>query len=295
MQRERVAILVTLIAAAAWGLFWLPIRAFEEAGLGAGWTTLAIFLTPALLLVPLATWRRMRGLPAGAGQVLPGVLVGGAVVLYSESLLWTDVARALILFYVTPVWGTALEILLLGRRLTPARALALILGLLGLVIILGGRTGVPLPQNAGDVMALVAGMLWAVGSMRVRMTPSLSAFEGVFSFFLYGSLAALVIVFLPFQPDAAAPSGADMLQLAPWLIVAALGFVIPVVWGLIWGAKEIDAGRLGILLQLEAIVGIGSAAILTDEPFGLIEATGALLVIGAGVVDVLGDRRKTVL
>ena len=293
MASQRLPILVTLLAAAAWGLFWLPIRAFEEAGLGAGWTTLAIFATPALLLVPVALWRATRGLPAGLGQAVPGLLVGGAVVLYSESLLWTDVARALILFYVTPVWGTALEILLLGRRLTLARAVALILGLLGLLTILGGRTGLPLPQNAGDVMALTAGVLWALGSMRVRLSPSMSSFEAVFSFFIWGSLAALVIVLLPFQPEGAAPTGEDMLRLAPWLVLAAAAFVIPVVWGLLWGAKEIDAGRLGILLQLEAVVGIGSAAILTDEPFGVVEVLGTVLVVGAGVVDVMGTPRRS--
>jgi drug/metabolite transporter (DMT)-like permease len=62
-------------------------------------------------------------------------------------------------------------------------------------------------------------------------------------------------------------------------------------WGILWGARHMDPGRLGILLQLEAIVGIASAAILTDEPFGLVESLGTVLVIGAGVADILGDRR----
>jgi drug/metabolite transporter (DMT)-like permease len=52
-----------------------------------------------------------------------------------------------------------------------------------------------------------------------------------------------------------------------------------------------DPGRLGILLQLEAIVGIASAALLTDEPFGLVEVLGSALVISAGIADVLGERR----
>ncbi|MEZ5789917.1 MAG: hypothetical protein R3D34_03670 [Nitratireductor sp.] len=68
--------------------------------------------------------------------------------------------------------------------------------------------------------------------------------------------------------------------------------MIPVMWGLLWGSKHIDAGRLGILLQMEAVVGIGSAALLTDEPFGFVEITGTMLVVGAGVVDVLGGRPK---
>jgi hypothetical protein len=90
----------------------------------------------------------------------------------------------------------------------------------------------------------------------------------------------------------AAPTWAELKRLSPWLVLAAAGFMIPVMWGLLWGSKHIDAGRLGILLQMEAVVGIGSAALLTDEPFGIVELTGTLLVVGAGVVDVLGDRPK---
>jgi drug/metabolite transporter (DMT)-like permease len=74
-------------------------------------------------------------------------------------------------------------------------------------------------------------------------------------------------------------------------VLAAVGFLIPVMWGILWGAQHMDPGRLGILLQLEAIVGIASAALLTDEPFGLVEVLGSALVISAGIADVLGERR----
>jgi drug/metabolite transporter (DMT)-like permease len=293
---QRLPIIITIIAASAWGLFWLPLRAFEENGLDAGWATLAIFATPVLLLMPLVLLRMTRNLPTGVGNATTGLLVGGAVALYSESVLHTDVARALILFYVTPVWSTILETTLLKRRLTASRIMALVFGLGGLVTILGGRTGVPVPQNVGDTLALLAGLVWACGSLQVRANPSVGIVETVFSFFLYGSLAALVIALLPFEAKTQPPTWAELERLLPWLALAAAGFMIPVMWGLLWGSKHIDAGRLGILLQMEAVVGIGSAALLTDEPFGLVEITGTLLVVGAGVVDVLGDRtRRTIV
>lgn len=290
MTSQRLPILVTILAASAWGLFWLPLRAFEDNGLAAGWATLAVFATPAALLLPVAFWRLARGLPVGAGQATTGLLVGGAVALYSESVLLTDVARALILFYVTPVWSTLLEITLLKRRLTGPRTMALILGLAGLVTILGGRTGVPIPQNLGDTMALLAGMVWSFGSMRVRATPTVGTFETVFSFFLYGSLVALVLALLPLEATGSPPGWSEILRLLPWLVLAGAGFLIPVMWGLLWGSRHIDAGRLGILLQMEAVIGIGSAALLTDEPFGAVELLGTCLVIGAGIVDVAGQR-----
>ncbi|WP_422373201.1 DMT family transporter [Hoeflea sp.] len=292
MTSQRLPIIVTIVAASAWGLFWLPLRAFEDKGLAAGWATLAIFATPALLLAPPALWRRMRNRPTGAGSAVTGLLVGGAVALYSESVLHTDVARALILFYVTPVWSTILETTLMKRRLTASRTLALALGLGGLVTILGGRTGVPVPQNAGDALALLAGMVWACGSMQVRANPAVGIFETVLSFFVYGSVVAVLLALVPIEATARPPSLAELGRLLPWLVLAAAGFMIPVMWGLLWGSKHIDPGRLGILLQMEAVIGIGSAALLTDEPFGLVEIAGTLLVVGAGVVDVVGENTR---
>ena len=285
-------VIVVFTCASVWGLFWILLRAFEAAGLAAGWATLGQFVFPLLVLLPFAVHRVVTGRPTGAGDVLTGLFIGGSFVLYFDSLLLTDVARALILFYITPAWSTLLEIVFMRRRLTKARLLALVLGFSGLLVILGGRTGVPVPQNLGDVMALVSGMIFSLGTLRIRLAGGPEVFEHTFSFFLYGAVVALVIAWLPIEAIGRAPVFAKLAELLPWLVLMAVGFLIPVVWGILWGSQRMDPGRLGILLQMEAIVGIGSAAILTDEPFGLPEMCGTVLVIGAGVADVLGGARS---
>ena len=82
-----------------------------------------------------------------------------------------------------------------------------------------------------------------------------------------------------------------MATLAPWLLLAAAGFLIPVMSGIYWGSRNVDPGRLGILLQVEAVMGIASAALLAGEPFGAPQAIGAALVVGAGLVEVIGSAR----
>jgi drug/metabolite transporter (DMT)-like permease len=283
-------ILIVVVAASVWGLFWIPLRAFEANGLAAGWATFTQFAAPFLVLLPVALWRAARHRPTGAGEAISGLLVGGAFALYAESLLLTEVTRSLILFYVTPAWSTLLEISFMGRRLTRARALALTLGFAGLLTILGGKTGIPLPRNPGDWMALLSGMVWAAGTMRVRTAPEKDIFEHVFSFFLYGGAVALVMALLPIGTARALPTWVALEPLLPWLLLVSVGFLIPVTWGLLWGSKNMDPGRLGVLLQMEAVVGIASAALLTDEPFGWVELLGTILVVGAGIVDVLGGR-----
>jgi drug/metabolite transporter (DMT)-like permease len=213
------------------------------------------------------------------------------VALYLESLLLTDVARALILFYAMPAWGTILEVGLMGRPFTRWRGISLLLSLSGMLIILGVGDPLSLSINLGDLMALLSGMLFAYGAMRVRQAPETSVFEQILAFFLYGSLSALALSMLPLAALGQPPSLEQLTALAPWLVLIAVGFLIPVMWGIYWGSRYVDPGRLGILLQIEAVVGIGSAALFAGEPFGIRQAIGAILVISAGLVEVMGNRR----
>jgi drug/metabolite transporter (DMT)-like permease len=129
--------------------------------------------------------------------------------------------------------------------------------------------------------------------MRVRQAPETTVFEQIFAFFLYGSLAALALAMLPLAALGQPPAVEELIELVPWIILVAVGFLIPVMWGIYWGSRQVDPGRLGILLQIEAVVGIGSAALFAGEPFGIRQAIGAVLVISAGVVEVIGNRKST--
>ncbi len=292
-QRRPYPELVVAIASAAWGLFWIPLRWFESQSLEPAWATLSQFLVPLAILTPFAVVRWSRRQPTGVQQYRTGLLIGAAVALYLESLLLTDVARALILFYAMPAWGTILEVGLMGRPFTRWRGISLLLSLSGMFIILGVGDPISLSMNLGDLMALLSGILFSFGAMRVRQAPETSVFEQVLAFFLYGSLVALAISLLPLAALGQPPTLEQLTTLAPWLVLIAAGFLIPVMWGIYWGSQHVDPGRLGILLQIEAVVGIGSAALFAGEPFGVRQAIGAVLVISAGLVEVIGNRRET--
>ncbi len=285
--------LVVAVAAAAWGLFWIPLREFERQGLDPGWATLTQFLAPFIILIPFAVSRWLRKRPTGIQQYRSGLLIGLAVAMYLQSLLLTDVARALILFYAMPAWGTILEVGIMGRSLTWWRGISLFLSLSGMLIILGLGDPLSLSMNLGDLMALLSGILFAIGAMQVRRAPEgASVFEQVFAFFLYGSLAALALSLLPLAQLGHPPSLEQLVVLTPWFLLISVGILIPTMWGIYWGSLHVDPGRLGILLQLEAVVGIGSAALFAGEPFGIRQAVGAVLVISAGLAEVIGNKKS---
>jgi len=280
--------LAVVVSGVLWGIFWMPFRALGEAGFEGGWASLALYLGSTLLLVPAALirWRRLRS--AGWSLLFTGAIAGAAFSLYATALLLTEVVRVLLLFYLTPVWGTLLGRALLGERITAGRGVALALGLAGLVVILGFERGFPLPRNAGDWIALIAGVAWAYGSLRIYRRRQIETYETVFAFFVGGTLVTAAVVLLPIAGNEVVPT-ANVLGLGwPWLILLITLFAVPPVAMALWGASHLSPGRVGILLMSEAIVGIASAAAWSGEPFGLREAVGTLLIIGAALVETVG-------
>ncbi|MEX2649344.1 MAG: DMT family transporter [Alphaproteobacteria bacterium] len=272
-----------VVASVGWGLFWLPLRAIEAGGVSGPWATLAVFLPGALALVPVAAWRHGRLRRIGPTFLVTGLFSGGAWVLYANSLLYTEVVRALLLFYLTPLWSTLLARAVLGEPITVARLVTIVMGIGGLVVILGLEGGFPVPRNVGDWLGLASGMIWAGASVRLRREPAIPTIDGVFAYFLGGAAISFVTAMVAGPPPGATAIG----ESAVALVVVSVGFILPSMILIIWGARRLSPGRVGILLMVEAVVGAASAALLTDEPFGAREAIGSVLIISAGVVDVL--------
>ena len=100
-------VLLALVAAVMWGLWWAPIRLLEETGLPGAWPGIAMNLGALpLLAVVVVLWSGKGRLTARA--LTGAALVGVAVTLYASALTLTDVVRAVLLFYLAPAWSTAI-------------------------------------------------------------------------------------------------------------------------------------------------------------------------------------------
>ena len=275
---------IAIVASGAlWGLYWIPVRHLDARGVDAVWTTLGLFLVGLAFLGPVL----LRHPPARAALTprmsATGLLTGGSFALYSVSIALTDVVTAILLFYLSPVWATVLGRLLLAERFTGARLVALALGLGGLWVVLGGGSGVPLPRNPGDWCALVSGITWAFGSLRVHRDPTVPVVAHVTSLFIGGGAVIAVVALLPIT-DAPAPL-VTVHAAAIVSIVAVLSMAS--VWGILWGVRLVSPGRAGLLLMMEVITGLASAAALAGEPFGVAQTVGSALIVAAALVEVL--------
>jgi drug/metabolite transporter (DMT)-like permease len=270
-----------MVAALISGLYWLPLQQAQHAGMSGLWATMTIALLAAIpLLLPL--WRR-RTFSDWRDLALIGFLVGGAWAFYAASLVLTEVAHAVLLFYMAPVWGTVLEIVVQRRSLTRQRIASLVLGISGLVVILGAGPDLPSMasvMNAGDALALTAGLIWSMGLLVVFGRSDLPVGDQIAAQAAGAALMAVVVAAIGLA-GSPLPSLESMVSALPWLLVIALLLTVPM-WCLsLWASRHLPPARATLLFMVEVCVGIGSAAILSGQPFGWHEAVGTILILGA--------------
>ena len=276
-----------LIAAGMWGLFWIPQRALEAGGLTGGWATISQMVIPFAMLLPISLWRLYKGQSFGLEYPLIGLLFGGGIACYANSFLLTDVVRALILFYITPVWTTIFEIVFLRQIPRFYRYITLVLALSGVWIVFGQEGVIPLPQNSGDWIALLGGILIAASAVRMEIKKPEGIYPILFTFFFYGGLFTLIQSYFLSDYLGDAPSIETGVAMMPWLILIAILFHIPTNIVILGAPSRIGAGIFSIIILFEIVVGTFSAAVLTDELIGWREILGSSFIIFAGLTEII--------
>ena len=288
---EFKAKLACLYAGAVWGLFWIPLRALEEAGINGLWITVIYFLIPTICLIPVVILRWQHVKEGGISLQLTTMLSGGALLLYSTSIVYTDVVRAILLFYLTPIWATILARIFLGDLITPSRVIAMVLAILGMLTIFGLGARFPIPQNIGDWLGIGSGFLWAVAMVRIRMSESHSAIELTAGFFQWSLIFSSGAAFL--LATSQMPDIEQILPALPLLLIFTALLVLPGTYASLLGPKYLSPGIVGLLFMTEIIVGAISVALLAGEPFGIRELIGVLLIAGASMLEPLLALRRT--
>lgn len=277
--------LCVAVSGVFWGLFWLLLRAFEDRGFNGAWPGLVVYCVCFVSLLPFLPRRWHRIKPKAATIFVTGLFMGTAFALYAASLIMTEVVRTLLLFYLTPIWSTLLGIFLLGEQVTFGRVAALALGFMGLLVVLGLGDGFPWPRNLGDTLGLLAGMFWSYGTVKLFQDKTVATYELILVFAFGGAVVLAVAILIGGTVFGSPPSLGEFRNALPLILFAGL-YTLPMFFLTIWPARLISPARVGILLMGEVVVGVGSAALLSGEPFGLREALGTLLILSAAAVEI---------
>ena len=161
------AALALIALSIIWGYNWVVSKAALAYASAADFAALRTLLAAVSLFVVLAVLRRPMGLRDVRGTFILGLLQTTAFIgLTLFALIHGGAGRTAVLVYTMPAWVILFGRLVLGERIQPTRALALLLALAGLMLLLGvapTRVGI-----ASMLLALFAGVFWAAGTLYAK-------------------------------------------------------------------------------------------------------------------------------
>jgi drug/metabolite transporter (DMT)-like permease len=284
-KRERlIGVLCIAVAALGWGLNWPatkflltacpPLSARGVSGLVASMVLFGVAASCGeTLVVPRHLWGRL-----GAAALLNVTAWMGFT---TASLVWLPAGQAATLAYTMPVWAVSLAWPLLGERPTPRQIGAIVLGICGVVILLGGASFRPeVTRMPGIVLALSAAALFASGTVLSKRMPlplpriALTAWQ-----IALGCIPLLVGGLMFERVDFGS------LPRIAWIALAYTAFISMGVCYLSWFAalRRLKASSASIGTLLTPCVGVTASSLALGDPLTLSQVA-SLGLVAAGVV-----------
>lgn len=272
----RRGLLLVLLAGVCWSSMGLVVRLMEVA---TPWQilfyrsiSLAVFL---FLVIAL----RSRGRPfavyrqAGLSAVLGGLALVAAFSGSIFSIVNTTVANAMFLFATAPFFAALLGWVLLGERVRRATWIAMAVGAVGVVIMVG--EGIALGHLLGNVAAVISALGFAFFTIALRwkhrndMLPAVSL-GGLFTTLVAGA-ACLV------EGEGFALPAHDI-GLAVFLGLFQLGLGLSLYT---IGSKSVPAAELALLSMTEVVLGPVWVWLLLGESAALATWVGGAILMAA--------------
>jgi len=275
--------------ACLWGLYWLPARHVEEAGLTGMWALVGINVIPLIVLSPLILWRWRVWRENFWLVCWIGLLTGLGMMLYATGLVFSSIMRATLIFYLTPMWATIFSRFMLHEVIDWRRWVAISLGLVGAGILLSNGNNTSLPLNFGDLAAVFAGISWGLGTVVIRRSSHIHPLETTTSQYVFGTLTAfvgLLIVLALTGQSLSIPALDVWVAATPPIFLFYVCLIVPGLFGIFWATKYLSPGRGGILMMSEVLVAAISAPLIAGEYLSLVDWFAASLIIAAAVLEV---------
>lgn len=288
LSREAGAKLACAYAGVVFGVYWIPLRAFEAAGLPGLWATVALSAASFIAILPFLVRRRASFTAFGARRHAVCLIISVGYLCYTGAFLFTTVVNVIVFFYLMPIWGFVLARIAIGERITVVRWLSIAVGIGGVYAIVGGDGGLPIPKAAGDWMALAAGFLWALGSLMILLDKNVKAVDYGIGFIFWSVLLAVAVAW-SLSAMAVIPEPAPHFDTTVWIWLVAFGLmvVLPANLATIYGPTILNPGIVGLFFMTEVSVGSITAALMAGEAFGARQIAGVIAITLAGTLEPL--------
>lgn len=276
----RLATLALLASGLLWGLTWMPLRYFAGQQLTGLTLTICTYGVVGAVAVPWLWWQRERWMRHWGLMALNGVCCGLANASFVTAIMFGDIARAMLLFYLTPLWGALGGRLFFGERLTHLRLACVAMALCGAVLVLGGPGTLAGEFRWMDLIAISAGFFYSAQNITSRAASQVPvSIKVLVAFAGCGIVAAALLPvagheFPSFDAALAAKLGAFTVV---WLIAA--------MWTQMYGVSHMEAGRAAVLVVFELVAAVVSAMIIAGERLDPMGWVGAVLIVAAALAE----------
>lgn len=278
------AVLVLVACCACWGL--------NQAAIKIANTGISPILQVGLRSIPAAllvfAWARFRGVrlfdrdgTLSAG-VLVGLLFAAEFATLYIGLQHTTASRGILFLYLAPfIVAFGAHFLIPGDRLTLLKTCGLAAAFLGLAVAMGdGFTTPGRPTLLGDVLCLLAALLWGATTVLIRVTPLRTASPE--KTLLY-QLAVSAVVLPPISMLAGEPGITDLgtaVQLSFAYTVVIVAFISYIAW--FWLVRTYPPTRVSAFTFLSPVFGVAGGNLILREPLTL-SLVAALALIAFGI------------
>lgn len=286
-MRPSAPVTVLIFSSIAWGLSWMPLKYLSARGVH-GVPLIAIAYGAAFPLLAPILWHQRDFWRRETRSLLAILFLGGyANLAFVSAMIYGEVTRVMVLFYLLPVWGVLGGRIFLGEAIDTPRWLAVALALSGAFLVLGGWRALRGAVSWVDLLALTAGLSFALNNLIFRARQSLPVASKVAAMFLGCFLLAAGALAWGVQSWPA-------LELRAWGLTAVfgLGWLMLATFATQWSVTHLEAGRAAILMIIELITAVASAAYFGHERMAPMEMLGGALILAAAVIEA---RRPSVL
>jgi drug/metabolite transporter (DMT)-like permease len=278
--RDPLPVAVLVAASVMWGLTWWPLKALNQMGVAGVPLAVIAFGAVSVVLVPMLWAERRRWAGRGRSLLLIMLFGGYANLAFTTAMIYGEVIRVMVLFYLLPVWGVLGGRVFLGERIDGPRWVGVGLALGGAFLILGGFQVFGGSVSWMDVLAVTCGMAFALNNIFFRAEQTIPVTSKVAAMLFGCFVIALILTGFHVQPwpqvSPAAWGWVALYGLA-WLLVATVGTQ--------WGVTHMEAGRASIIIIMELLTAVVSAALIAGERMSPPEMIGGALILAAAFIE----------
>ena len=276
----RHALIIIFVSSSFWGVLWVPMRYIEEMGISALWVVALFHFLPAIALLPVVLKSSNTLGNDWIRATIAGSLIGAGFVFYALGLILGSVTKTVILFYMTPIWSTVFAFFILNERTGRGRWLGIVSALLGCVLVMNVN-GEEIHFEPADLLGLLSGFFWALGSVAVRYYSGVNFIHVTFVQYLFGGFLALIGAFYLGDPI---PELHILFEAILPALLASVIIFMPTALLVFRIMQYVSPGLVGILMLSEALVAALSASVWLGEILAMTQWLGVITILATGVL-----------